>query len=143
MATPAITVGEATPSHFDAIVRIEQESASGSIIALTGTHALQDALDRGHWLVVATAGGATAGWAWFAMELKSGEHVGRLYRVAVAETHRRRGVGSALVAYARDVFASRGCTRVRLTLDSDDARARVFFERAGFRIDAITMDQPL
>jgi len=143
MAPPSISVSEATPAHFEAIVRIEQTSAAGSIVALTGAQALREALDRGHWLVVATADGETAGWAWFAMELKSGEHVGRLYRVAVAEAHRRRGVGSALVAHARDVFALRGCTRVRLTIDSDDEGARTFFERAGFRIDAITMDRPL
>ena len=143
MATPAITLGEATPAHFDAIVRIERASSGGSIVALTGADALARALERGHWLVVATAGDYVAGWAWFALELVSGENVGRLYRVAVGEEHRRRGIGSALVAHARDVFASRGCTRVRLTLDSDDAGARAFFKRAGFRIDAITMDQTL
>lgn len=143
MATTPITLGEATPAHFDAIVRIERAATSGSIVSLTGAHALQEALDRGHWLVVATAGAETAGWAWFTVELVGGEHVGRLYRVAVAERQRRRGIGSALVAHARDVFASRGCTRVRLTLDSDDQGARAFFERAGFRIDAITMDRPL
>jgi ribosomal protein S18 acetylase RimI-like enzyme len=143
MATPAITLGDATSAHFDAIVRIERASAGGSVVALTGAHALAEALERGHWLVVATAGGETVGWAWFALELVSGEHVGRIYRVAVADEHRRRGVGGALVAHAREVFAARGCTRVRLTLASDDAAARAFFERAGFRIDAITMDQPL
>jgi ribosomal protein S18 acetylase RimI-like enzyme len=143
MVTPAITLREATPADFDAIVRIERTSASGSIVALTGADALAQALERGHWLIAATVGGEAVGWAWFAIELVSGENVGRLYRVAVSETHRRRGVGAALVAHARDVFASRGCTRVRLTLDSDDEGARAFFERAGFRIDAITMDQPL
>jgi ribosomal protein S18 acetylase RimI-like enzyme len=143
MGSKAIALIDAAPDHFDAILRIERATAAGSVVALTEGQALQQALDRGHWIVAATRDGAVIGWIWFTIELRGGENVGQIFRVAVAEAHRRSGVGRALVAHAREIFVARDCTRIRLTLGADDDDARVFFEHNGFAADALTMDAPL
>jgi ribosomal protein S18 acetylase RimI-like enzyme len=143
MPASTLTIIDATPAHFDAIVRIERASGRSSLVALTEGHALQEAIERGHWVVVAERDHDVLGWVWFSMELKAGENVGQIFRVAVAPEHRLGGVGHALVAHARGVFADRECTRIRLSLDGDDAGARAFFERIGFAVDAFSMDLPL
>jgi len=143
MTTSAIALVDAAPEHFDAILRMERAMGAGSIVALTEGQALQEALDRGHWLLVATRGDDVIGWVWFAIELRAGESVGQIFRVAIDAAHRRGGAGRALVERARDIFVARQCTRVRLTVAGDDADARTLFERTGFVVDAVTMERLL
>jgi len=143
MAVPGVSLVDAAPEHFDAIVRIERAEGAGSVVALTEGHALQEALDRGHGVVVALRDSAVAGWIWFTVELRGGENVGQILRVAVDRAHRRAGIGSLLVDYARATFASGDCARARLVVSGADAGARAFFERCGFAVDAMTMDLPL
>ncbi len=140
----ALALCEAQPHHFDAIVRIEQESGVGSIVALTRGHALAEAIGRGHHVTVATVDGTVAGWIWFGTDMGRGaEEVGYVYRVAVARSHARSGIGAALLAHAQVTLAARGVTRVRATVDAGRHDARAFFERSGYRVDAVTMERPL
>lgn len=139
----SVTIADATPAHFSAIALIERESPSGSLVALTGATALDEAFARGHYLVVALDGGAVVGWAWFSVDAgRGGEEIGILYRIAVAADRRRQGLGRALLDHVRDTLAARTCTRLRVTFADDDA-ARPFFGAAGFALDAITMERPL
>jgi ribosomal protein S18 acetylase RimI-like enzyme len=141
--TPTITIIEATPEHFDAIVDIERAS-QGSVVALAGVEALHHMAERGQWLVVATDADVVMGWIWFSMEIdRGGETTGTVFRIAVAEESRRSGVASALLEHARAVFVSREAVRIRVTMDAGDDAARAFFEAAGFSVGSMTMEQPL
>jgi ribosomal protein S18 acetylase RimI-like enzyme len=144
MTSTSLRLIDATPAHFDAIVRIERACGGGSVVALTEGLALQEALERGHDLVVATGDGDVLGWAWFASELaRGGEQVGTIFRVAVADDARRSGIGGALVAHARAMLTDRGCARLRATLAADDEAGRALLASAGFAVDAITMERAL
>jgi ribosomal protein S18 acetylase RimI-like enzyme len=136
------TLTLARPEHFAAIADIERASDSSTAVSLTQGAALQEALDRGHWVIVALEGEWAAGWIWFSVELgRSGEYVGQVFRVGVAGGSRRKGVGSALVAHARKVFQERDVDRVRLTVPAGDAAAIAFFEALGFEGNSLTMER--
>ncbi len=144
MTTRTILIVEATAEHFEAIVAIEGASGDGSVVLLTNGAALQQALDRGHWLAVALDNGAVVGWVWFSIELgRAGEYVGQVFRIAIAQDARRGGVGTALLEHANAVFAERDVASIRITLSHDDDGARAFFEAAGLRPDTLTMERRL
>lgn len=58
-------------------------------------------------------------------------HRGWLYYLAVAEDHRRRGVGRALVAAAEQWLGAR-VPKVQLMVRDDNAAAVAFYERLGY-----------
>ncbi len=144
MDLPALTFADAAPHHFDAILRIERDAGSGSVIALTAGQALEEALSRGHYVIVALDAGDVAGWAWFTVDgSRGGEEVAQLFRVAVAADRRRAGVGRALVEHAQSMLAERNCTRMRAVLSDDDDAARAFLGALGYGVDSVTMERPL
>jgi hypothetical protein len=97
-----LVVVDAEFAHLAAIVRIERESAAGSVVALTEGHALAEATQRGQHVTVALVGGEVAGWAWFGTSLeRGGEEIGQIYRVAVAVSARRSGADRARAGTAR------------------------------------------
>jgi ribosomal protein S18 acetylase RimI-like enzyme len=55
-----------------------------------------------------------------------------LYRLAVAPTHRRRGIGRELVARAEARFASYGGTRADAMVLDDNAQAHGVWSTAGY-----------
>jgi ribosomal protein S18 acetylase RimI-like enzyme len=138
-----ITLTAAQDAHFDAIVALER-AAGRSLVALTEGHALREARARGQETVVALVGDAVVGWIWYGRSLERGaEEIGQVYRVAVASDARRAGVARALLVHASDTLAALGCTRLRVTVDGDDAAARALFEDAGFIVDAVVMERKL
>lgn len=62
-------------------------------------------------------------------------HRGWLYSVAVAEEHRRKGVGEALVSYAETELAKLGCIKVNLQIRSTNTQVIDFYESLGFVIE--------
>ena len=144
MTAPALAIVPADAAHIDAIVAIERDAGSASVVALTHGHAVREAIARGHDVIVALDGNAAAGWAWYAVEDgRDGEPVGQLYRVAVAASSRRAGVAAALVAHAGDALRARGCRRLRATVGAADGDALPFFRAAGFADDAIIVEATL
>jgi ribosomal protein S18 acetylase RimI-like enzyme len=144
VTTRTVSITEATAEHFRAIVEIERAASEGSVVALTNGASLQQALDRGHWLGVALDADTVRGWIWFSIELgRSGEYVGQIFRVAVAQHARRAGVGTALIDHANRIFTERSVASVRITVPSEDEGARMFFEAAGLRPQALTMERRL
>lgn len=139
-----LTFADATPHHFDAILRIERDAGLSSVIALTAGQALEEAIRRGHWVIVALERGDVAGWVWFTIDAsRGGEEVAQLFRVAVDPDRRRRGVGRAIVEHAQSMLAERNCTRMRAAIAGDDNTARAFLGALGYAIDAVVMERPL
>ena len=140
----AVTLCDATPAHFAAIMHIERALGSSSAVAIGGTPALEHAHARGHWLTVAVDGSDVAGWAWFTVDIdRGGEYAGKLLRIAVEPSQQRRGVGRALLDHVRRSMRERQCARISLTLDAADDGARAFFVANGLAVDSVAMGQSL
>lgn len=54
-----------------------------------------------------------------------------LNELAVDESHRRQGIGTALVVALRDLARERGCSAMWVLTDDDNAAARGTYEKAG------------
>lgn len=61
-------------------------------------------------------------------------HRGWLYGVAVAPSHRGRGIGAALVRAAEAALAARGCLKINLQVREGNA-ATGFYERLGYSVE--------
>lgn len=64
-------------------------------------------------------------------------HRGWLYSLAVAPTHRRRGVGTALLKHAEAALAARGCLKLNLQVLASSADAPAFYAAHGYRADDV------
>lgn len=62
-------------------------------------------------------------------------HRGWLHLVAVAPGHRRRGVGSRLLAEAEARLAALGCPKLNLQVRGSSPEAVSFYERLGYRVE--------
>lgn len=60
---------------------------------------------------------------------------GNMYRLAVRDGQRRRGIGSALAQAGEDYLRKRGANRVTALVAFDDDVAAGFWEFAGYRLD--------
>lgn len=59
-------------------------------------------------------------------------HRGWLYYLATADTHRGRGIGTALVAEAERLLEAMGCPKVQLMVRPDNTGARGFYDALGY-----------
>ncbi|MEX3948270.1 GNAT family acetyltransferase [Paraburkholderia sp. EG287B] len=64
-------------------------------------------------------------------------HRGWLYSVAVAPEARRHGLGTRLVRHAENALAALGCLKLNLQVLTDKAEVLAFYERLGYRADAV------
>lgn len=62
-------------------------------------------------------------------------HRGWLWGVAVAPSHRRQGLGAALVRAAEAELTARGCLKVNLQIREGNAAVATFYERLGYAIE--------
>lgn len=60
---------------------------------------------------------------------------GNMYRLAVRDEHRRRGIGLALTRAGEDYLRERGARRVTALVAFDDDEAGAFWEAAGYPAD--------
>jgi ribosomal protein S18 acetylase RimI-like enzyme len=65
-------------------------------------------------------------------------HRGWLYAVAVLNSHRRRGVGAALVHGAEDRLRAMGCNKINLQVRASNATVVEFYRRLGYMIEERT-----
>jgi ribosomal protein S18 acetylase RimI-like enzyme len=64
---------------------------------------------------------------------RSGDE-GELFGFVVAERHRRRGVGTALMDAVESEARLLGCRHMRLTVGKANDEARLLYERRGYRV---------
>jgi ribosomal protein S18 acetylase RimI-like enzyme len=71
-------------------------------------------------------------------------HRGWLYAVAVSQSYRRCGVGSALVREAEIRLTALGCTKVNLQIRAMNIQIQAFYDRLGYGTeDRISMGKRL
>lgn len=67
-------------------------------------------------------------------------HRGWLYRVAVAKSHRQRGVGKALLHEAEKRLWALGCVKINLQIRGTNQGVTAFYESLGYKVeDRISM----
>jgi ribosomal protein S18 acetylase RimI-like enzyme len=62
-------------------------------------------------------------------------HRGWLYAVAVRASHRRRGIGAALVRAAEGRLHALGCRKINLQVRATNGVVVAFYERLGFAVE--------
>lgn len=119
-------------ADIDAVMTIWAGSRSGHASTEDRREDLEQLLaDRPGSLIVVEidgdpAGAVIAGWDGWR---------GGIYRLAVLDEHRRRGIGTLLVEAAESHLRGRGCRRVTALVGRDDKRAGCFWDAAGYPID--------
>lgn len=64
-------------------------------------------------------------------------HRGWINYLAVAESHRRRGVGRMLMTEAERALTERGCPKLNLQVRSTNTEVLAFYERLGYGRDDV------
>jgi ribosomal protein S18 acetylase RimI-like enzyme len=62
-------------------------------------------------------------------------HRGWLYAAAVRASHRRRGVGAALVRAAEEGLRARGCRKINLQVRASNRAVVEFYDRLGYAVE--------
>ncbi len=124
-----ITIEELQGSHREVAWSFREAEDSDQL--------LNSYIDLGRVWVSVTAAGETVG------HLQAVPRDGRVWEVtntAVAESHRGRGVGRALLARAVDEARAAGMSRVVLATATADIGNLRFYQRCGFRMTHVVQD---
>ena len=110
------------------------------------TEYLQDLLAKQHVIgLVAMAGKAVVG-GLVAYELPKFEQARSeiyIYDLAVAESHRRRGVATALIRHLQEIASQRGAWVIFVQADYGDDPASALYTKLGVREDVLHFDIPV
>jgi len=107
---------------------------------------LEVLLGKDHVVALAALDGGTVVGGLIAYELDKFEQARReiyIYDLAVAETHRRRGIATALIQRLREIAAARGAWVVYVQADHGDDPAIALYEKMGVREDVLHFDIPV
>jgi len=88
---------------------------------------------RDDLLLVASASGELVGSVMAGYE----GHRGWINYLAVAPTHRRRGLGRQLMREAEERLAAVGCPKINLQVRAGNADVLAFHEAIGYRVDEV------
>lgn len=132
-----LALREATTHDLPTLVAILKagfEEYRGRLDPPSGAHEetvekLRPVLLQSH-AVLAEIGAAAAGCVFYAHEDQS---LG-LFRLAVLPAYRRRGVGSALIAYVEDLARQKGIPQVRLGVRVALPGNLRYYQRLGYRV---------
>jgi ribosomal protein S18 acetylase RimI-like enzyme len=62
-------------------------------------------------------------------------HRGWLYSVAVHPSHRKNGLGTALVRHAEQALTEKGCMKINLQIISGNGSVAAFYESLGYAVE--------
>jgi ribosomal protein S18 acetylase RimI-like enzyme len=62
-------------------------------------------------------------------------HRGWLYSVAVHPSHRKKGIGAALVEHAEQALINRGCVKINLQIVAGHESVTGFYESLGYTVE--------
>ncbi|HWB04868.1 MAG TPA: GNAT family acetyltransferase [Verrucomicrobiales bacterium] len=65
-------------------------------------------------------------------------HRGYIYSVAVRPSHRKQGIGTALVARAEEALAARGCLKINLQILEGNEDVTAFYASLGYAVERRT-----
>lgn len=65
-------------------------------------------------------------------------HRGWINYLAVHPEHQRQGLARKIMTHAESLLRAAGCPKINLQVRSTNADVIAFYERLGFRIDAVT-----
>ncbi len=100
----------------------------------------QGILDRKETHFVAVDGGTVVGWCDVLRQFPHvRQHVGNL-GIAVAASHRGRGLGRLLITRAIEDATSKGLTRIELTVHADNLVGQALYKSVGFALEGIQRD---
>jgi ribosomal protein S18 acetylase RimI-like enzyme len=86
-------------------------------------------------MLVVEVNGEASGQAWIDWSARTAG-VAELWAVRILPCLQRQGIGARLVEVAERLAFASGCTEIRLGVDTDNARARRFYERLGYHYTA-------
>ena len=124
----------ATRKHIDPIARLMATSPLLRRYRVTARGArtnLLEALRERDILLAAMDGDDVVGLAWL-IPTRALDRAAYLRLLLVAETHRSRGVGAALLARGERSSRAQGCRHVVMLVTRTNRRARSFYERHGY-----------
>ncbi len=140
---PSITVREATPGDFDALLRLldqmDESMYRGRAVADEGDlRALYEAIlaDPDQRLFLAEGGGRLVGSAHLLVLRHFDRSLSRsavVEGVIVARDQRRGGVGAALMRAAAEAARAAGCYKLDLTSNMARTGAHRFYSRLGWK----------
>jgi ribosomal protein S18 acetylase RimI-like enzyme len=128
----ATVVPYSDPVHRQQVVALWREvfgydaPRNSPSLAIDKKLAVRDGL-----LFVAVEGDAVVGTAMAGYD----GHRGWLYSIAVLPSHRRKGLGAALVAHAERALCDLGCMKVNLQVRVSNQATAAFYERLGYTIE--------
>jgi aminoglycoside 3-N-acetyltransferase I len=107
---------------------------------------LRELLARPHVIAVAALDGEAVVGGLVAYELDKFEQARRevyIYDLAVAETHRRRGIATALIGRLQAIARERGAYVIYVQADYVDPPAIALYEKLGVREEVLHFDIPV
>jgi N-acetylglutamate synthase len=128
------------PHHYDAVLALWQNTEGLTLREADSREAIERYLTRNPGLsFVAFEEDTLTG----AVLCGHDGRRGYLHHLAVAPSHRRRGIGSALAETCLRALAEQGIFKCHLFLRADNPEARAFWQRAGWTVrdDVVTMSR--
>jgi GNAT superfamily N-acetyltransferase len=141
-----------TPMRIRVADAVDGEAVAALLAELdysAGSDEISDRIGRlsrvGEPVLVAKLGDAVAGClTWHIMTvLHRPRPVGRITLLIVAEKHRRKGVGRALVEAAEARLKQRGCGLLAAAIDPKARAAQAFYDRLGYEATGRLFTKPL
>ena len=125
-----IEIRELVPDDYDAVIALWRASDGVTMRDADQREPLSAYLSQHHGLsFVAVDGGAIVGSTLCGTDGRRGY----LQHVAVAKSHRRRGIATALVQRSIDALADRGIDKCHLMVLADNVDAQAFWTSVGWK----------